>query len=298
MKLALGSAQFGIPYGITNHKGQVKQHEVNDIVRLARSRGVRTIDTAISYGSSEACLGISGANDFQIVTKLPALPDSCEDVEFWVRQHVNATLMRLKQSSLYGLLLHRPHQLSEPNGHKLARALVQVKEDGLVDKVGISIYSPEDIENALGAIKLDLVQTPFNIVDRRILETGWLDRLYKEGVEIHARSTFLQGLLLLNKKSIPRKFHRWNDLWNKWHASLETLRISPVELCLAFSLLTPQISKVIVGVDTADQLLNLINVEDRIEYLGSLLNGRWPDLYCGDLELINPSNWNSLEDSV
>ena len=88
MRIALGTAQFGMDYGIANTKGQVTRSEVKEIIQLAESRGIDTIDTAIVYGESEACLGDAGVQGFKVITKLPPLPESCTDVGGWVQEGI------------------------------------------------------------------------------------------------------------------------------------------------------------------------------------------------------------------
>ena len=136
-KLAIGTAQFGLSYGIGNKTGQVARPEVKAILQLASANLMDTIDTAIAYGDSETCLGEVGSHGFKIVTKLSAVPDGCADVFAWVRQQFRASLSRLGVTSVYGLLLHRPDQLFGPNGMALYQSLQALKTSGHVQKVGI-----------------------------------------------------------------------------------------------------------------------------------------------------------------
>ena len=122
MKLALGTVQFGLNYGIANRTGRVTGSSVGAMLELARISGIDTLDTAIAYGESEACLGDAGLAGFRVVSKLPALPDGCTAVDAWVQQQFAMSLARLNTDSLYGLLLHRPEQLLEEAGASLYRA--------------------------------------------------------------------------------------------------------------------------------------------------------------------------------
>ena len=139
-RLALGTVQFGLPYGIANQAGQVSRTEANAMLQLALANGIDTLDTAIAYGDSETCLGEVGSQGFRVVTKLPALPDNCADIGDWVQQQVNASLSRLGVVEVYGLLLHRSEQLLGSNGVELYQALQALKDNGQVQKVGVSIY--------------------------------------------------------------------------------------------------------------------------------------------------------------
>lgn len=287
-RVALGTVQFGMSYGIANKSGQVSAADVKNILSLARARSVRVLDTAMDYGQSEASLGANGVRDFDVITKLSAIPDDTLNVKQWVRAKVEGSLERLNMSSVKGLLLHRPAQLSGPRGDELVRAITDLKTAGLVEKIGVSIYSPQELPSVLDVFPIDLVQAPFNIVDRRLAVSGWLQRLYDAGVEIHTRSTFLQGLLLMPRAEIPEKFNRWVKLWNLWHEWLAMAECSPVSACLGFVYAYPQISKTVVGVDSAEHLRQLLDAP--VLYRGV----DWPNIAVEDEMLVNPANWNSL----
>ena len=167
-KLALGTAQFGSAYGIANKKGQIKFSEVNEILRFAKNSNIDLIDTAIAYGDSEKFIGDAGIKDFKFVSKLPGLPKDCEDINSWVEQSVESSLIRLGISSLYGLLVHRSKNLLGNSGKKLIEALKMIKLEGLVKKIGISIYDPSECEKVMKLTRVDIVQAPLNIVDRRL----------------------------------------------------------------------------------------------------------------------------------
>jgi aryl-alcohol dehydrogenase-like predicted oxidoreductase len=287
-RLALGTVQFGLPYGIANSAGQVTRAEAKAMLQLATTKGIDTLDTAISYGDSETCLGELGAKEFKVVTKLPALPNDCHDVSAWVTQQVKASLERMNVTSVYGLLLHRPDQLLDANGTKLYRALQELKDSGQVQKLGVSIYSPTELDVLLPHYHFDLVQAPFNLVDQRLYLSGWMQRLKDRGVELHTRSVFLQGLLLMIQVDMPTKFSPWNALWNSWHRWLANHDTSAVEACLAFSLSYLEIDRVVVGADNVKQLSQIMDASDK-QAVNDL-----PDLECRDEPLINPVHWTKL----
>ena len=288
MKLALGTVQFGLPYGIANQSGQVSRSEVKAMLQLAVANGIYTLDTAIAYGDSEKCLGEAGTQDFNVITKLPALPDNCADVNGWVEQQFNASLSRLGVSEVYGLLLHRSEQLIGSNGVAIYKALQTLKGNGQVKKVGVSIYSPCELEFLIPRYRFDLVQAPFSLVDQRLFSSGWMQRLRDADVEIHTRSVFLQGLLLMNQADIPSKFLRWDNLWRAWHKWLVASHISAVEACLAFPLSFAEIDRVIVGADSVSQLSEIISATKRPT------NTQLPNLQSDDEDLISPARWTEL----
>ena len=287
-RLALGTVQFGLSYGIANQVGQVTRSEVKGMLQLALANGIDTLDTAIAYGKSEICLGEVGTQGFKVVTKLPAVPDDCVEVRTWVQQQVNASLSRLGVTAVYGLLMHQAEQLLGPNGAALYQALQTIKDNGQVHKVGVSIYSPSELTALTPHYRFDMVQSPFNLVDRRLYSTGWLKRLKDDDVEVHTRSAFLQGLLLMAQADMPDKFSQWCGLWQTWHRWLADHDGSTVQACLAFPLSFPEIDRVVVGADSVSQLAQIVSAT-KSQHISEL-----PDLQCEDENLIIPANWPTL----
>jgi aryl-alcohol dehydrogenase-like predicted oxidoreductase len=285
-RLALGTVQFGIPYGIANQQGKVSLDSATEILEHAHIIGIDTLDTAIAYGDSEKCLGQIGVKDWQVISKLPELPIETNDVLSWVRESVHGSLQRLQISRLYGLLLHHSQQLLTPQGQELYHALNFLKTEGLVNKIGISIYSPMELEELFDRFSFDLVQAPFNILDRSLEQSGWLSRLKNEGVEVHVRSVFLQGLLLMNSVDRPIYFKQWDSLWSEWEQWLHTNNLTPLQACLNFALSNPAVDRVVVGVDSLAQLQGILAAT-------TVTSVNPPDtlLCCDDPDLINPARW-------
>ena len=287
-RLALGTVQFGLPYGIANQSGQVSLESAKAIIDLARSSGIDTIDTASEYGESEASLGNIALDQFKVITKLPVMPGYVEDVGLWVRDQMQASLQRLNVTSVYGLLLHRSQQLLGPKGKDLYRALVQLKAEGVVQKIGVSVYSPLELDSLMNIGPMDLVQAPFNLMDQRLKTSGWLQKMHDAGVEVHTRSAFLQGLLLMPGAAVPEKFRHWLPLFNTWHSWLLDNNTSAAQTCIEFVQANPQVNKVVIGVESIQQLKQLIHASKESP------NNAWPNINCSDESLINPSNWNLL----
>ncbi len=156
-RLALGTVQFGTTYGVANKIGQVSCEEIDLILDHAWSAGIDTLDTAIGYGESEQRLGEVGVGQWSIISKLPEIPKGCVNVDSWVQDSVEESIKKLKVSSLRGLLLHRPQQLLSPQGEELYSALIKVREQGKVEKIGVSIYSPDELDALWSHFSLDLV---------------------------------------------------------------------------------------------------------------------------------------------
>ena len=288
-KIVLGTAQFGLDYGVANKKGKIAQVEIRNIIALARNFGLNMLDTAVSYGDSEKVLGDADVTDFQIITKLPRLPADIVDVQEWVSNQISGSLSRLKASSIYAVLLHKPNDLFGIHGSMLADALLNSKRLGFVQKIGVSIYEPDELVELMPILKIDLVQAPLNIIDRRLETSGWLRRLKEYGVEVHTRSSFLQGLLLMNRKEIHEKFNNWCYMWDKWSAALSDSESSALAACLAYPLSLPGVNRVVVGVDSSLHLQEIIEASSNI---GVDIDASF--MASTDERLINPSNWNAL----
>ena len=285
-KIALGTAQFGLPYGISNVNGQVERAEINQIFKQARTAGITMLDTAIAYGNSEENIGATDSEGFEVVTKLPPLTGAETSVSQWVRSQIENSLIKLKRSSVYGLLLHNPADLLGDYGDELYASLALLKEEGLVKKIGISIYTPTELDSLIPTYMPDIVQAPLNVFDRLLETSGWLSRLSKMNVEVHVRSVFLQGLLIQKPNERPANFEKWNQEFANFDSWIESRHVSPLTACLGHVLSYPEISKVLVGVTSTNELAEIIAATTGESQRG-------PDnLRSSDLELIQPINWN------
>jgi aryl-alcohol dehydrogenase-like predicted oxidoreductase len=285
-RIALGCAQLGTAYGIANTSGQMSAAEAGRILALGADAGMDTLDTAIAYGSSEARLGEIGVRRWRVVSKMPPLPVHCPSIAEWVHHCVTGSLQRLRVKRLYGLLLHRSADLLSACGAELHEALLECRREGLVEKIGVSIYAPAELDALAPVAPVDLVQAPFNLIDRRLEESGWLARLAAGGVEVHVRSAFLQGLLLMPADSRPPYFRRWQSLWDQWDDWLRSTGMSALTACLGFVLARPGIDRVVVGVDSASHLAGVLAAAGAslptVASIGS-----------ADVDLIEPYRWIS-----
>jgi len=287
-KISLGTVQFGLDYGISNHKGQTSKQEVKNILNFAKQKNVSSIDTAASYGESEKVLGSIGVSGFHIVTKIPSTGDSKINIKEFIDENFKRSLQRLNLESVYGVLLHNPNDLFGKNGSVIFKLLESFKQEGLVKKIGISAYNPETVEKITTNFEIDLVQGPLNIFDKRFISSGVLDSLSKSNIEFHSRSSFLQGLLLMNKNSLPMYFSKWVNLFNSFTNVLKELDITPLEACVAFSLSVRNANKVIFGIESLSQL-NEIFKASTLDIDTNIFN----HLENDDPMLINPSLWKS-----
>ena len=285
-KLALGTVQFGMDYGI-NSGIKVEQNEVLKIVNLARKSGIKLIDTAQLYGSSEKVLGNVNTVDFDIVTKSRAFEQDIinENEANLVINDLDHSLKLLKQKSLYAFLVHHGEDLLKPGGEMIFNKLQILKEKGLVKKIGFSAYIDNQLIKIIDRFDIDIIQLPMNILDNRLINNGLLNKLYSRGIEIHTRSVFLQGLLLMDMDKRPKYFDRWSNLWKFWYEWLSDNKLTPLEASIRYMISKSEISRVLVGVDNKEQLKNIVNASD----------GNVPtipeELKTDDPDLLNPGNW-------
>jgi aryl-alcohol dehydrogenase-like predicted oxidoreductase len=286
-KLALGTAQFGSSYGISNIHGQVEIAEIKRILSYAEKVDIRLIDTANSYGAAESNIGSHDLSKFDIVTKLKKISSSGTSMHSWVLDQVDTSLTKLGAESIYALLLHSPKDLLSDDGQDLIDALVFVKSKGLVKNIGISIYSPSELDELVPRFLPDIVQTPLNILDNSIVSSGWLYRLSDLGVEIHARSIFLQGLLLQEHKDRHNFFYKWRNELQKVDDWVEYSDQTVLEACLGHALSFEEISYVVVGVTSVLELEQIVTSIPETTV-------RAPEhLSSTDHNLILPTNWQT-----
>jgi aryl-alcohol dehydrogenase-like predicted oxidoreductase len=284
-KLALGTVQFGLRYGVANISGQVAPAAIANILQRASQAGIDTLDTAIAYGDSEARLGEAGVSSWRVVTKLPSLPDGVSNVFEWVESQILGSLQRLKIARLDGLLLHKTADCVGPHGATYVRALNELKARGWVRSAGISIYDPSELEAVWPVWQPDIVQAPCNVLDRRLLQSGWLEKLRLADVRLHVRSVFLQGLLLLPKSRRPESFAPWTTLLDRWLDWCVEHGVTPPEAALGFILSLPGVERLVVGVDSGAQLDEILAATKADVAVP-------PDDLCSeDRTLIEPSRW-------
>ncbi|WP_336933539.1 aldo/keto reductase [Acinetobacter bereziniae] len=288
MKLELGTVQFGLDYGVNNVSGRISDIEARNIIDYAYENSILTLDTAIAYGQSEEVLGNLDVSKFKVISKIGAVGPA--NVKSTVENMIQSSTERLRVNKLYGLLLHRPDDLHSLYGNELYETLRKLKKEGLIEKIGVSIYTPDELDLIVNKYEIDIVQVPFNVLDQRLVVQGWLDRLSQNKIEIHVRSVFMQGLLLMNHQSRPDKFKKWSNEWNLWNNWLNRENLTALQGCLAYIKQFNQIDQIIVGVDNLNQLKAIneafVKSYDHINFNGLP--------HVRDEELLNPSKWSNL----
>lgn len=290
-KIGLGTAQWGMVYGIANRTGKPDETEIKDMLTLARQRGVTLLDTAYAYGEAEKTLGRHNpcTLGFEIVTKTKLVEGSNvskKDVTLVVEAFTKS-LKKLNSEHVYGLLVHHSKNLLEPGGNLLWAKLQELKAKMLVSKIGVSVYHPRELDAIFSRYDIDLVQAPFNIYDQRFIRKGLFERLKKKGVEIHTRSAFLQGLLLMKPEELPAQFGVIRDHQAKLHNEFRDLGFTPLEACLGYCLNQTEIDRVILGCETMVQLTKILDVVQKCRQVSLMLE----PYSVNNEKIVDPSVW-------
>ena len=287
-KLAIGTAQFGQAYGFNSTSTNVNNEQALKIINYCYVNGIRSIDTAHAYGTSENILGKIGVNKFSVNSKF-CIQDigSKELTEKAILSLVQESLCRLKVHKLDSLLLHRSEDLLGPSQNLIISAMNTLKEKNLISKFGISVYAPEEIFQCLEVCDLDVIQAPVNFFDRRFLDSEVIDKCKNHQIELHARSIFLQGLLLLEKAKIPKKFLNFSDELGLWHKFLAENNLTPLQACLAFVLTQQELSKIIFGIDSLEQLMEITSAASEFKDIKT----KFSENISPNNNLIDPRLW-------
>jgi len=257
-KIVIGTANFGMDYGIGNNQKKLLDSDILDIISVAKKKGIETIDTAVSYGNSLKRLGEIGINDFKIITKFPRIPVDKKNQTNWFDDQVSRTLEQLGISSLEAILLHYPKDILENKNFELIHFLSNLKKDGVIKKIGVSIYEKNELEEILKIFKPEIIQCPINLFDNRLLEKNYLEEISNKGIEVHIRSIFLQGLLLFKKEEMPQDFLKFQNIWQEWYNWLKIIKLNPLEACIRYTNSIKGVDKIVVGINSAHQLKQII----------------------------------------
>lgn len=289
-KISIGTAQFGLDYGISNQRGKVPFSDAENIIELAYSRGIDKLDTASAYGKSEKVLGEIGVKNFKITSKIPTIPSDAKNINDFLFRTTERSLADLKIDKFKCILVHDCDQFFQKKYHdEYIKALVNLKRSNLTTKIGLSVYDPLD-DSIMEAINhIDVIQSSFNIFDQRLNQKDLISTLNANNIEVQARSIFLQGLLLINHRMIPKKFQKWKNIFNDYHSWLDKNNYSALSACLNFVINSKNINEVIIGIDTPQQFIEII------ESLSSEIINIPKNLECDDHMLINPTYWDKIK---
>ena len=283
-KFGLGSAQLGLPYGINNANGKIARCEATSILSLALRSGVELIDTAAAYGDAEDVLGSLGKmGSFQVVTKVHPNAHTPTDVE----ASVNSSLRALRLTRVHGVLVHDTIDFFKDKDNW--SSLLRMRQCGVIGKIGVSVYRPAELESLLDqGFEIEVVQVPFSVLDTRFRPL--LPQLKMAGIEVHARSLFLQGLYFVDVARMPHHFSSISDALIRISAIARRLDISLPALLLTYVAQEPEVDRIVVGVDSAANLIeNLCSLENSAACAEAVHELR--SMGLSDETVLLPMNW-------
>jgi len=292
-QLCLGTVQFGLEYGINNKTGQLSENDVFHLLDTAYNKGVRVLDTAGAYGNAEELLGryIKSRNrtDLKLISKLmPKIESEGKNKSSLVVNSVSDALSRLNMSCLDGFLLHNPEQIYDES---IVEGLIQAKNKGYVNHIGLSSYKIKHVEYAVDRYSIDYIQMPFNIFDHRLVTTGLVDKCKEKGVKIFARSPFLQGLFFMEPAEAEKKIEGVFEHLLDFNRLINYYELDRAFAALRFLIDSNIADYAVFGVDNIRQLEEIVEIYEsktlEVSFI-SKCNERFKNL---DEEIILPSLW-------
>lgn len=295
-RLTLGTAQLGMDYGIANEAGKPSKEKAFKILRKAFELGINSIDTALAYGDSEQLIGNFLAINSKyrdrvfITTKLPSMSKlriENQEVANFVEKSALASFEKLGVR-IFNFMLHDFHDLQY--GNVLEKCLIKLKQSGIVDHIGVSVYEPEEAESIMQYEIFDTIQLPINLLDHRFLKNNLLERLKARGFTVFARSVFLQGLLTMNPVNVPESLSKVKSYLYDLRKVAVNSGLKIEELAIAFVASITEIDSIVVGVDNESQLIsnfeyiNLSISQQIVELITQVIQGI-------DENIIDPRKW-------
>jgi len=287
-KLILGTVQLGLDYGINNRLGKPSLKKAFEILSLAFDNGITTLDTAEAYGNSQEVVGKFQKEypnkKFKIITKLSA--SNHIDANDFI-SHISSTCKTLNTNQLYGYMFHNYNSFKDST--ELYDKILLAKAKGLIEYAGISLYTNDEIKDILTNYSdFDFIQIPFNLLDNELKRKIIILEAKDKGIDIHTRSTFLQGLFFKTTEALPSNLqplvpylNALEDIKNKDSVNTETL-------ALQYVLQKKYIDRVLIGVESIAQLNNNVNICNKLSNIShSLIDS----INVYEEELLNPSNW-------
>ena len=277
-RLVIGSANFTKKYGADSIK--INHKEKKKILNLAQKNGIYKIDTAKSYLVDKNIFK-NIDKKFRFFTKV--IPDSRWISLEYCQKQLEDHFKIFNNHKVETLLFHDIKPLLIKNGSEIFKNLELLKKKKYFQKIGLSIYNTNYLDKIVSNYNFDVIQCPYNILDKRILTTGWFEKLKGLGIEIHIRSIFLQGLLVNKNVYNKNYFKNWKNFFFEWFKNLENNNITPIDYCLS-DLLNYDFDKIIIGINNSKNLKEIINFK-------TIDKNKMINFKISDTKLIDPRNW-------
>jgi len=277
-KFIIGSANFYQKYGADSIK--IKKKEIEKILELSLNYNINKIDTAHSYIKKNSFFK-KISDQFEFITKLK--PNKHWISKDYSQKNLQIHMQQFKNHKVDTLMFHDVDILFKKNGEKIFQNF-EVFKKKYFKKIGVSIYDLNSLGYLLDRYNVDVVQCPYNIIDKRLITSGWYETLKKRKIETHVRSVFLQGLLVNRLVYKKKYFKKWKQKFSEWFDYIENKNLSPIDYCLS-DLLNFDFDKVVIGINNYNHLNEILNFK-KVNLNNNVLNFK-----KNDLKLIDPRNW-------
>ena len=260
-QLALGSAQFGGDYGISNTRGKVGEDEVRQILQLAADCKVLNIDASHQDGDVERILGRCWPfpSPFRPQVRTLRLEKGLD----WLESRLRRSVDHMGLARAHAALVDCAEDLTGAQGDELWARLEKLKAEGLVSKIGISATHDDQPVLLARRFKPDIMQVPASILDQRLVRNGDIATLAGLGIEVQIRSVFLQGLLFLPRENLPANLVPVGPHLSRVRRIMAESGADPLHAALSYALNIEGVSQVLVGVTSAAELRAIIAASER-----------------------------------
>jgi aryl-alcohol dehydrogenase-like predicted oxidoreductase len=252
-KIIIGTANFTQQYGIKPKK--VNTTQLKKIFNFIKKNQIFTIDTASNYFDKNYFLKDLNKKHL-IITKF-VFNSKWKDINF-CRKKIDEFKKKINNAKIKAILFHNTKVLFSKNGPKIFKNLEKLKSEGDFDSIGLSIYDFDELNFLIKKYNIDIVQCPYNLLDQRIIQSGWYKELKMRKIEIHVRSIFLKGLLVDKNFYKQVFFKNWKKIFKSWFEILKKNNISPIDYCLS-DLCTYNFDNIIIGINDINDLKEIIN---------------------------------------
>ena len=293
--LCLGTAQFGMHYGVTNNQNRLNSEQICSILKYATNKSVVFLDTAQSYGNAEELIGLSSLSaNFKIISKItfPKKILSLLELKEILENNIKKTLVNLNVESLEGLLFHNPSDLKTQYGMDILSWILDLKRNGLFKRIGISIYSEEDLID-IPIDKFDIVQLPISIYDQRFLRNKIIPFLKAKNISVHIRSIFLQGIILSDNNAFPKFLSKeFKDHHSRFINTLKILNTNSLLAALNFVKNIDNVEAILFGISNFQDLQEILLAWENVDSFDKSNKIDFYKFSWNNIDELDPRKWN------
>ena len=283
-RFILGTVQFGLDYGINNAAGKPSKESVFEILDLAHANGIQELDSADAYGNAQELIGefmTTTGKHFQVNSKFHIHGQTT------ISDQLTKTLEQLQIKTLNVYFFHRFQDAEQ--APESFEELKRLKKQNRIAKIGVSVYTNEELESCIANENIDVIQLPFNLLDNYSRRGALLRKAKNKGKELQVRSVFLQGLFFRDAESFPETLLPLTKYISRLNDIAVNGNLSMYDLALNYVLSKSEIDKVIIGVDSKEQLQNNLAISKKT--MNEALVSEVDKVNVKEEALLYPYNW-------